>query len=134
MTVWSRRAFVAGAGVVAAALPAAVAGTPQSATRAVPLLCSYVAGASRRTVRAIPEELQPGAKLRLVREPANDYDQRAVAVWTANATKLGYVPRADNQALANLMDAGLYPLVEVGQVKADLSRPHIGIVISLALA
>lgn len=134
MTTWSRRAFVAGAGVMAAALPATVSGAPKAASGTVPLLRSYVAGATRRTVREVLAELQPGEKLLLVREHANSYDQRAVAVWTKGGTKLGYVPRADNQALANLMDAGLSPLVQVGQLRTELARPNIGIEISLSLA
>ena len=36
----------------------------------------------------------------------NDWDGRAVSVWTRSGEKLGYVPRVDTKALANLMDAG----------------------------
>jgi hypothetical protein len=45
------------------------------------------------------------AALDLVREPANPYDANAVRVeWRGR--KLGYVPRAENAALAWAMDRG----------------------------
>jgi hypothetical protein len=50
-------------------------------------------------------EMKVGDTLQLVREPANSYDPNAVRVeWQSH--KLGYVPRADNQALARFMDRG----------------------------
>jgi len=44
------------------------------------------------------------AMLRLVREPANPHDKRAVAVYIG-LHKLGYLPRVGNTA-AYLMDGG----------------------------
>jgi hypothetical protein len=50
-------------------------------------------------------ELKLGDRLDLVREPDNPYDRNAVRVeWRGR--KLGYVPRAENQALAWAMDRG----------------------------
>ena len=50
-------------------------------------------------------EMKVGDALQLVREPENFYDPKAVRVeWQGH--KLGYVPRADNQALARFMDRG----------------------------
>lgn len=50
-------------------------------------------------------EMKAGDPLQLVREPDNTYDSNAVRVeW--QGYKLGYVPRADNQALARFMDRG----------------------------
>ena len=50
-------------------------------------------------------EMKVGDALRLVREPGNSYDPNAVRVeWQGH--KLGYVPRADNEALARFMDRG----------------------------
>ncbi len=42
----------------------------------------------------------------LKREPANPHDALAVMIFTAKGHHLGYVPRAKNEALARLMDAG----------------------------
>ncbi len=51
------------------------------------------------------DDLQIGDVLRLVREPDNLHDQRAVRIeW--NRKKLGYVPRAENAALAQALDRG----------------------------
>ncbi|MBI5901455.1 MAG: HIRAN domain-containing protein [Rhodocyclales bacterium] len=50
-------------------------------------------------------ELREGDRLDLVREPDNDYDANAVRVeWRGN--KLGYLPRAENRAVAAAMDNG----------------------------
>lgn len=50
-------------------------------------------------------EMKVGDTLQLVREPDNSYDSNAVRVeWQGH--KLGYVPRADNEALARFMDRG----------------------------
>ena len=50
-------------------------------------------------------EMKVGDALQLVREPDNSYDANAVRVeWQGH--KLGYVPRADNEALARFMDRG----------------------------
>jgi hypothetical protein len=55
------------------------------------------------------EQLWPllavGQSLELVRESANPYDGRAVRVeWQGR--KLGYIPRMDNAAVAQLLDRG----------------------------
>lgn len=50
--------------------------------------------------------LNPGGdELDLVRKPANPYDAQAVAVYR-QADKPGYITRADNTVIANLMDQG----------------------------
>ncbi|HUX65088.1 HIRAN domain-containing protein [Sulfuricella sp.] len=50
-------------------------------------------------------EMKVGDALQLVREPDNSHDTKAVRVeWQGH--KLGYVPRADNEALARFMDRG----------------------------
>ena len=56
--------------------------------------------------RALPM-LDEGATLILRREPTNRYDARAIEVLTADGTKLGYVWRTENEALAAMMDAGV---------------------------
>lgn len=51
------------------------------------------------------EGLQLGDGLTLVREPENPYDARAVRVeWQGK--QLGYLPRAENAAVAAAMDRG----------------------------
>lgn len=61
-------------------------------------------------------------------------DARAIAVLTRDGAKLGYIPRVQNQAVANLMDAGLTPRAAVASARTDTSRPDIRIEVSLPMA
>lgn len=49
--------------------------------------------------------LQPGDAIRLSREPNNPYDRQAVALYW-HGDKLGYLPRVENCAVAQMMDRG----------------------------
>ena len=44
--------------------------------------------------------------LLLRREPDNRHDERAILILDETGRKLGYVPRAKNEVLSRLMDAG----------------------------
>jgi hypothetical protein len=67
-----------------------------------------LAGASYRMEALQDEAFAPGRRLALVREPDNEHDPNAVAVWDADRRlQAGYVPaevapdvRSDEQALA----------------------------------
>lgn len=130
----SRRGFLAAAAAVATAGGAGAA-LATSAGREVPLLATYVAGAGRHCGPEAFRRIAPGARLVLRREPGNDYDARSVAVWTPAGEKLGYVPRIHNQALANLMDAGLRPVARVADLSPDGggARPELRLDVRLAL-
>jgi len=56
------------------------------------------------------EETEPGLlvndRFLLVREPENKFDEFAVAIYTAEKVKLGYLPRGKNETIARLLDAG----------------------------
>jgi hypothetical protein len=47
--------------------------------------------------------LEPGTPVTLVREPRNEYDKNAVAVWVAGK-RVGYIPKAQNLVLAQFID------------------------------
>ena len=49
--------------------------------------------------------MREGSRLRLIREAANPHDGNAVAVYF-NGDKLGYLPRRENAAVAQLLDRG----------------------------
>jgi hypothetical protein len=140
MTGFSRRGLVAGAGALAGAIASGVAGGARASAsgsgtgRELALLQTHVAGAHRPEVRRIARQLTNGAPLILKREPENDYDPRAVSVWTQCGNRLGYVPRIHNQALANLMDAGLAPHAQVDIVGGDPMRADVRVEITLPLA
>jgi len=79
-----------------------------------------VAGVSYRAEALPDSSFDPGQKLSLVREPENEHDPNAVAIWNASRTlQVGYVPRdvaptldGDEQALALWrVDGGLRVLI-----------------------
>lgn len=81
--------------------PAALVPPP----RTVLLQSSPVAGFQYHEGEAVWALLSCGGALDLVREPGNPYDEKAVRVeWSGR--NLGYVPRAENHAVAQLMDTG----------------------------
>ena len=54
---------------------------------------------------AVWSSLAVGQQLTRVREPLNEYDPDAVAVYRGK-DKLGYVPRAENSVVARMLDRG----------------------------
>lgn len=75
--------------------------------REILLLECYVAGTTyRENIEEIAEWLETGANLRLQRQPENKFDPSAIAVYDAQNNILGYVPRAKNEVLARLLEAG----------------------------
>ena len=74
--------------------------------REILLVECQIAGTGYRELRSAEAGLIPGAALVLKREPDNAHDALAIMVFAESGTHLGYVPRAKNEALARLMDAG----------------------------
>ena len=56
------------------------------------------------------EELAPklieGVEVQFFRELNNEYDSKAIVVKDKEGNKLGYIPKAKNEILSRLMDAG----------------------------
>lgn len=50
--------------------------------------------------------IAPGTELMLFREPDNERDEWAIAVYLTDDDKLGYISRYKNETIARLMDAG----------------------------
>lgn len=65
---------------------------------------------------AIFDFLREGQRLTLSREPRNDYDHRAIAVYI-DGRKAGYIPRRSNHLLSRIMDSGI-------KVFCTVSRDH----------
>jgi hypothetical protein len=79
---------------------------------------SPLAGFRYHEAPAVFAQLRPGDALTLVREPANPHDANAVRVeWQGH--KLGYVPRAENAAVAWALDRG-----EPLQARVSRVREH----------
>ena len=95
----NRRAALAGLAVLLAA------GAPQAQSVKLLVQSSPLAGFRYAEASQVWSELRIGDPLELVREPDNPHDRNAVRVnWRGH--KLGYVPRAENEALAWAMDRG----------------------------
>ena len=63
-------------------------------------LASVIAGTSHQNLSEIEDSI-----LKLKREPDNEYDKFAICILFEEH-KLGYIPKAKNQTIARLMDAG----------------------------
>ncbi len=79
----------------------------------IPLFTCMTAGFQYYQGLSIIKKLTPGDHLHLKREPDNTYDSKAVALYTPERRKLGYIPRHLNQIPAAHLDNGekLYALV-----------------------
>lgn len=64
-----------------------------------------VAGTSFRKLKDVEPSLLAEVKLELTREPKNEYDEFAVALYF-DKQKIGFIPREKNEVIARLLDAG----------------------------
>lgn len=97
----TRRALLASFGSIVALrfLPR----TPSIVRPGIPIQASPIAGFQYHQGERVWPRLRVGHKLALVRELQNQYDTRAVRVdWRGQ--KLGYVPRMENTAIAQMID------------------------------
>jgi len=73
--------------------------------RRIELQRSPLAGFQFYEGERIWSQMAAGDPLHLVREPMNPHDERAVAIFW-HRFKLGYVPRNENSAIAQMLDRG----------------------------
>jgi len=79
---------------------------------------SPLAGSQFYAVARVWDEIRKGDRLTLTREPYNRHDRNAVRVdW--NGQQLGYVPRAENRAVARALDAGEKLEARVSKLRND---------------
>ena len=70
------------------------------------LLEIVVAGTSFcNDLKSVEEQIVPEKVLTLKREPANEHDEQAIAIY-CDKVRVGYVPAELNLVCARLMDAG----------------------------
>ena len=75
-------------------------------TREIFLLEIVVAGTTHcMQIKEIEPQILPEKVLSLKRDPGNEYDQYAIAIWCDNV-RIGYVPAEMNLVCSRLMDAG----------------------------
>jgi hypothetical protein len=100
-------AWLTGAWFIAAAAGAETPTDAETARGEVRILVqsSPLAGIQYYTAKEWWAEMQTSDRLELIREPGNRHDANAIRVeWKGH--KLGYVPRRENQAVAEAMDQG----------------------------
>lgn len=74
-------------------------------SRRIEILESPLAGFQYHGGEQVWKRMRTGDPLALVREPDNPYDRQAVALYW-KGVKLGYVPRLENTAVAQMLDRG----------------------------
>lgn len=115
-----RRAFLRNLVGLSLAPAAGYTAPEPSARIPIALQESPIAGFQYHQGEVVWPRLRPGDPLRLVREPANRHDPRAVAVYWCDA-QLGYLPRAENSAVAYLLDNGRRLHARIVRLKDDPS-------------
>jgi hypothetical protein len=79
---------------------------------------SPLAGSQYYAVAELWAQIKVGDRLTLVREADNRYDRKAIRVeW--NGRPLGYVPRAENRAVARALDEGEQLEARVSRLRDD---------------
>lgn len=73
-------------------------------TKQIHLHDFYVAGFKYYDGPEILDQLKVGDELSLVREPENKHDSQAVAIFTKDGYKLGYIPAESNIVAKNIID------------------------------
>ena len=99
--------------------------------QSVELLRCPVAGFQYHQGKSVWHRLKAGALLDLVREPENPHDAQAVRI-ELEGVQIGYVPRADNAAIAHLMDTGRRVCARVLQT-CESRNPWERVMVSLSL-
>ena len=83
----------------------ACSGGAEAQTSEILVQTSLTAGLAHHDAKAVWEQIKPGDALVLTREADNAHDANAVRVeWKGHV--LGYLPRADNAAVARQLDRG----------------------------
>ena len=98
------------------------------------LLECAVAGTSFHDLATVWDDIVVGDPLVLDRDPDNRHDARAVRVLARGGVMLGYVPRAKNEAVAALLDAGknLSATITAGRRSRDGGSVKMGIYLQRA--
>jgi hypothetical protein len=99
-----------------ALLLALVTGTPTAQDKRILVQSSPLAGFQYYAGGLRWSEMRVGDVLKLVREPDNPHDANAIRVeW--HGEKFGYLPRAENRAVAAEMDRGGHIEARIAQLR-----------------
>lgn len=80
---------------------------PKPFAHEVHLLEIHIAGTMYiKNIRKLEPKINPDMILTFRREIDNEYDIHAIMILSPDGDKLGYVPKAKNEVISNLLDAG----------------------------
>ncbi len=97
------------------------------------LLNTVVAGFQYYEGERVWDRMKVGDPLELRREPDNPYDDMAVEIYW-KGEKIGYVPRSDNTAVAQLMDRDMTLRAEIESLEDSLNPwDRVGVKIYLKI-
>ncbi len=105
-------------------------GTPITVPERREIYLKYVKIAGwnyREDIEAAFDELEPGTRLTLRREPTNEHDELAIKVLSPSGIMIGYVPRRNNAVIARLMDIGkdFYAVLTPHESVENDERPQL---------
>lgn len=90
---------------------------------------SPLAGSQYYALSHLVDQMRVGDALTLIREPDNRFDARAIRVeWQGH--KLGYVPRAENSAVAAVIDRGERVSARIARLR-PLAEPWLRLEIEI---
>lgn len=96
----------------------------------IQLMECYVAGTTfREDIGKIEPELKKDDLLVLKREPDNEHDKLAIAIYDKGERRIGYIPQRKNEILARLMDAGKIVFGKIESKKWQNSWLNINILV-----
>ncbi len=92
---------------------------PEIFARDILLMETTINGAMHvENIHDLAAAMHTGDRVKLIMEPDNPVDPRAILVRNEKNEKLGYIPRAKNEVIFHLVDAGkyLYGVVTGGDI------------------
>lgn len=81
------------------------------------LMQSKIAGTTHVQDKTVFSEMNLGDILFLERDENNLYDEHAVAILNSEGTRVGFVPKKDNETISNLLDAGKMLICEICSIE-----------------
>jgi hypothetical protein len=94
-------------------------GRRTASTRPLRLLDCPIAGFRYHDGPMLEKRLRPRTPLRIVREPENPHDRRAIALYTEDGAKLGYIPKWLNPVPADMLDRGEHLTARIEAVRPE---------------
>ena len=104
---------------------------PKPFSRDTLVLKTYIAGTHYSEAKKIVDSIKEGNYLVFQRESTNPHDNMAIKIMDLDKNKLGYVPKAKNEVISNLMDAGktIFGIID----KKEWSGDYLNLEISIYL-